>query len=25
VTVRQGNHRPAGAAPRRFFAVPAAA
>jgi hypothetical protein len=25
VNVMQGNHRPAGAAPRRFFAVPAAA
>jgi hypothetical protein len=25
VNVMQGNHRPAGASPRRFFAVPAAA
>ena len=25
VNVMQGNHRPAGAAPRRFFPVPAAA
>jgi hypothetical protein len=25
VNVMQGNHRPSGAAPRRFFAVPAAA